>query len=111
MRKGYEKKYESRIPKENYPDTGAEQLEALKSSKQLEEFHKYREAMKDLPCMPSYHFWAPDGKINDPNGLCFWKGRYHLFYQASTGKIFHWLSIQILNMPFSAVLLSLRKTV
>ena len=82
MRKGYEKKYESRIPKENYPDTGAEQLEALKSSKQLEEFHKYREAMKDLPCMPSYHFWAPDGKINDPNGLCFWKGRYHLFYQA-----------------------------
>lgn len=36
MRKGYEKKYESRIPKENYPDTGAEQLEALKSSKQLE---------------------------------------------------------------------------
>lgn len=32
--------------------------------------------------LPSYHFYAPENKLNDPNGLCFWKGRWHMFYQA-----------------------------
>lgn len=82
MRENYEKKFESNIPQESYPYDEAEQKEALKESRQLKEFTDYRKKMKDHPYMPSYHFWAPDGKINDPNGLCFWKGRYHLFYQA-----------------------------
>jgi beta-fructofuranosidase len=34
------------------------------------------------PYRPIYHYVNPEGRLNDPNGLCFWKGRWHLFYQA-----------------------------
>ncbi|MFW6146093.1 MAG: GH32 C-terminal domain-containing protein [Planctomycetota bacterium] len=32
---------------------------------------------------PRYHFVSPESTMNDPNGLCVWQGRWHLFYQAS----------------------------
>jgi len=40
-----------------------------------------RERVAQDPWRLRYHVAAPAYWINDPNGFCFYKGEYHLFYQ------------------------------
>jgi beta-fructofuranosidase len=48
----------------------------------LRRFAASRRELAADPYRPLYHFVSPEGNLNDPNGLCFWQGRWHLFYQA-----------------------------
>jgi len=78
--------YKSEIPQYTFPETLAEQKEALKSNPLMQKFIESRKKMADDPYRPNYHFVNPLGNLNDPNGLSYWKGRWHLFYQAYPPK-------------------------
>ena len=82
----------SRVPRLVFADTLAEQEAQLAADPLLARFRRAREDVADDPHLPIYHFAAPAGGLNDPNGLCFWKGRWHLFYQATPPEEFvvHW---------------------
>ena len=56
-----------------------EQKEQLKTNELMLQYQEYRRQHRDDPFYPAYHFWAPDGKINDPNGLIKYHGVYHLY--------------------------------
>lgn len=68
--------------RDSYAVTLPEQLEQLKSDPQVLRFAASRARLSADPYRPVYHYVNPEGTLNDPNGFCFWQGRYHLFYQA-----------------------------
>jgi len=49
----------------------------------VERFHQSRQRLASDPYRPLYHFVSPESGLNDPNGLCFWQGNWHLFYQTN----------------------------
>lgn len=64
----------------------------LQEDPTLQRFAASRQTLAADPYRPRYHFVSPEGNLNDPNGLCYWQGRWHLFYQAfpPTNPIPHW---------------------
>jgi beta-fructofuranosidase len=74
--------YTSKVPKYTFAETLAEQEEQLKTNPLLLRFHASRKALASDPHRPLYHYVNPEGSLNDPNGLSYWQGRWHLFYQA-----------------------------
>ena len=72
----------SRVPKYTFADTLGEQEAQLKTNPLILRFIESRKKMAGDPYRPIYHYVNPENRLNDPNGLCFWKGRWHLFYQA-----------------------------
>jgi len=72
----------SKVPRYTFADTLEEQEEQLENNPLLRRFQESRDKMAGDPHRPIYHYVNPEGRLNDPNGLCFWQGRWHLFYQA-----------------------------
>lgn len=102
----------SKLPQRVYPSTLDEQLKALKDDPQVKFFNQNRVKLGKDPYRPIYHFSSPESILHDPNGLCFWQGKWHLFYQyipakdyrqhwghAVSDDLIHWIDLPVALYP------------
>ena len=75
-------RFKSPTPRTVFSETLGEQEKELAANELMLRFAESRKAQAADPHRPAYHFISPESMLNDPNGLCYWKGRWHLFYQA-----------------------------
>jgi beta-fructofuranosidase len=71
----------SLVPKFTFSETLEEQEKELADNPLLARFAESRKQLLEDSHYPRYHFCSPEHRLNDPNGLCYWQGRWHLFYQ------------------------------
>jgi len=72
----------SAVPYFQFEETLQKQQAQLKNNPLMLRFAQSRKQLKTDPHRPIYHFTSPESTMHDANGLCFWQGRWHLFYQA-----------------------------
>lgn len=73
--------FTSAVPKFTFSNTLAEQEKELESNPIIKRFAESRAKLNEDPYRPIFHFSSPEGRLGDPNGLCYWQGKWHLFYQ------------------------------
>lgn len=71
----------SPVPKFTFAETLDEQEKQLVDDPLLQRFLESRSKLVHDPHHPLYHFTSPENRLNDPNGLSFWNGKWHMFYQ------------------------------
>ena len=74
--------YTSLVPHYTFAETLEEQEAQLEANPLMQRLNAARKAYEGDPHRPIYHYINPEAMLNDPNGLCFWQDRWHLFYQA-----------------------------
>ncbi|MFA6172156.1 MAG: GH32 C-terminal domain-containing protein [Kiritimatiellales bacterium] len=93
-----------------------EQLKRIGGSPVLRRFTASREQRRQVPNSPTYHFYPPEGAMNDPNGIIYWQGLYHYFYQfrpadlpvgfwkghAVSRDLVHWIDLPVFLYESSA---------
>ncbi len=72
----------SKVESYTFSNTLTEQERELANNPMLKYYEEMRAETVSDPLRPIFHYVNPEGKLNDPNGLCFWQGQWHLFYQA-----------------------------
>jgi len=77
-----QKDFTSKVPEYTFGTTLNEQERQLENNPLIKRFEKSRQLLASDKHRPYYHYINPEGRLNDPNGLCYWQGNWHLFYQA-----------------------------
>ena len=72
----------SKVPKYTFANSLEEQEAQLKANPLMLRLMASRKKLADDKFRPIYHYVNPEGTLNDPNGLSYWNGNWHLFYQA-----------------------------
>nr|QIX12407.1 MDL4 [Mayetiola destructor] len=80
----------------------------------------FSSALYDEPYRPQFHFSPPSGWMNDPNGLVYYDGLFHLFYQhnpvapihdnihwghAVSPDMVHWKNLAVAIAPYGKELI------
>ena len=71
----------SLVPAYTFPTTLDAQERALAANPLMRRLIECRRSYAGDRFRPTYHYVNPESVLNDPNGLCRWQGRWHLFYQ------------------------------
>ena len=81
MTKHADAEHASLVPKYAFSDALETQERQLASNPLMLRFAESRRRLAPDPYRPAYHYVSPESTMNDPNGLCRWQVRWHLFYQ------------------------------